>query len=70
MGSPLGGYNDPKTFEIDWLGPNLMVSAVNGEESTLLMEAPLKDDIDINILSVSTGWGSSGTWSVSLGEPG
>ena len=68
----LGGYDGPKSFELDWSdGESLKLSsieAIEGKTQIRVMKCKLDPTIPINTMCVSTGWGSRGTWKVQLIE--
>ena len=66
----MDGYYNPKTFELDWSnGQTLKVFEIEGENSDLILEAPLHQTIQIRDMSVSTGSGSEGNWKVEFHDP-
>ena len=65
MGRFLGGYSTPKEFEVDWSGDYLTFSTVEEGVVILKMEAKLIG-IPITHMTVTTGWGSRGSWTVEL----
>jgi len=62
----MGGYDNPKTFGIDWSSKNLKVYSIEDGNFDLIMKAPIVSYIPIEWMAVNTGWGSEGTWNIQL----
>ena len=63
IGELLGGLQQFRMFELDWSdGENFKVWSIEGNDAEVVMQMPLDKTYELNVLSVRTFSGSTGTW--------